>query len=117
MRLTEISYGSAMPVEGYGSGFFRINGQILRGPVLITPWDAGQWGGLSDTAAPLSLVGRIDVLLLGMGADVGHPPPEFRAALEAADIGVEPMASPAACRTYNVLLSEGRRIALAALPV
>jgi len=37
--------------------------------------------------------------------------------LEAAGLGVETMASPAACRTYNVLLSEGRRIALALLPV
>lgn len=117
MRLTEISYGQAQPVDGYGPGFFRIGGHVLRGACLITPWDAGVWGGLEDTATPLSLVGKIDVLLLGMGADVAHPPKAFRAALEGAGIGVEVMSSPAACRTYNVLLGEGRLIAAALLPV
>lgn len=117
MRLTEISYGSARPIEGYGPGFFRIGGHVLRGAALITPWDAGPWGGLEDMAAPLSLEGRIDVLLLGMGAEIAHPPAAFRDALEAAGIGVEVMGSPAACRTYNVLLSDGRRIAAALLPV
>ena len=117
MRLTEISYGTAQPVEGYGPGFFRVGGHVLRGACLITPWDAGPWGGLEDTDTPLALAGRIDVLFLGMGADIAHAPRGFREALEAGGIGVEVMSSPAACRTYNVLLSEGRRIAAALLPV
>lgn len=117
MRLTEVSYGSARAIDGYGPGFFRVGGHVLRGSCLITPWDAGPWGGLTDTAAPLSLTGRIDVLLLGMGAEIAHPPAAFRQALESAGIGVEVMNSPAACRTYNVLLGEGRRIAVALLPV
>lgn len=117
MRLTEISYGTAQPIEGYGPGFFRLGGHVLRGAALITPWDAGPWGGLEDSAAPLALAGRIDVLLLGMGAEIAHPPRAFRQALEEAGIGVEVMNSPAACRTYNILLSEGRRIAAALLPV
>jgi uncharacterized protein len=117
MRLTEISYGTARPIEGYGPGFFRLDGQVLRGACLITPWDAGPWGGFDDTAAPLALLGRIDVLFVGTGADIAHAPKDFRAAMEAAGIGVEVMNSPAACRTYNVLLSEGRRIAVALLPV
>lgn len=117
MRLTEITYSEARPIDSYGPGFFRIGGKVLRGPVLITPWDAGAWGGLEDTAAPLAYAGRIDVLFVGMGAEIAHAPADFRAAIEAADIGVEVMNSPAACRTYNVLLSEGRRIAAALLPV
>jgi uncharacterized protein len=117
MRLTEISYGNAKPIDSYGPGFFRVDGHVLRGPCLITPWDAGLWGGFDDTATPLSLAGRIDVLFLGMGAEIGHAPPAFRAALEEAGIGVEVMSSPAACRTYNVILSEGRRIAVCLLPV
>lgn len=117
MRLTEVSYGSARPIDGYGPGFFRVGGHVLRGACLITPWDAGPWGGLDDTGVPLSLAGRIDVLLLGMGEVIRHPPVAFRDALEAAGIGVEVMASPSACRTYNVLLDEGRRIAAALLPV
>lgn len=117
MRLTEISYGTAQPIEGYGPGFFRVGGHILRGTCLITPWDAGPWGGLEDLDTPLALAGKIDVLFVGMGAAVAHPPKAFRDRLDEAGIGVEVMASPAACRTYNVLLSEGRRIAAALIPV
>ena len=117
MRLTEITYGSAQAIDGYGPGFFRVSGHVLRGACLITPWDAGPWGGLDDLAAPLALAGRIDVLLVGTGSEIAHLPPALRSGLEAAGVGVEVMASPAACRTYNVLLGEGRRIAAALLPV
>jgi len=117
MQLREISYGTARPIDGYGPGFFRIDGQVLRGPVLVTASGAGPWGGLSENAAALALAGRVDVLLVGMG-DASEPlPGAFGAALEAAGIGVEAMATPAACRTYNVLLAEDRRIAAALLPV
>ncbi|MFN5828382.1 MAG: Mth938-like domain-containing protein, partial [Rhodobacterales bacterium] len=75
------------------------------------------WGGLDDTATPLALADRIDVLFVGTGAEIAHLPAGFRRTLEEAGIGVEVMNSPAACRTYNVLLSEGRRIAVALLPV
>jgi uncharacterized protein len=57
------------------------------------------------------------VLFVGTGAEIAHIPPELRVALEDVGIGVEIMSSPAACRTYNVLLSEGRRVAAALLPV
>jgi len=117
MRLTEISYGSAKAIEGYGPGFFRVAGHVLRGACLVTPWDAGPWGGYGDTATPLSLAGRIDVLFVGTGASVAHVPQDFRDAIEAQGIGVEVMTSPTACRTYNVLLGEGRRVAVALLPV
>lgn len=117
MRLTEISYDTAKPIDGYGPGFFRVGGLVLQGACLITPWAAGPWGGVGDIAAPLALAGRIDVLFVGMGREIAHVPADFRAPLEAAGIGVEVMNSPAACRTYNVLLSEGRRIAAALLPV
>ena len=117
MRLTEITFSEAQPIDGYGPGFFRVGVHALQGATLVTPWDAGGWGGLSDTATPLALAGRIDVLLLGLGPQITPVPRAFRDALEAVGIGVEPMSSPAACRTYNVLLGEGRRIAAALLPV
>lgn len=117
MRLTEVTYESAQPIDSYGPGFFRVAGKVIAGPVLITPWDAGPWGGLDDTAAPLALTGKIDVLFVGMGPEIAHVPHAFRQVLEAEGIGVEVMNSPAAARTYNVLLSEGRRIAAALLPV
>lgn len=117
MRLTEVTYGKAKAIEGYGPGFFRVAGHVLKGQCLITPWDAGPWGGYTDTAAPLSLVGKIDVLFVGTGASIAHVPKAFRDALEEHGIGVEAMASATACRTYNVLLGEGRRVAVALIPV
>jgi len=59
----------------------------------------------------------VDVLCIGTGAETAHVPKPFRAGLEEAGIGVEAMNSPAAARTYNVLISEGRRVAVALLPV
>ena len=117
MRLTEITYGQALAIESYGPGFFRVGSHVLRGACLVTPWDAGPWGGVEDYTTPLSLLGRIDVLLVGTGAEIARVPTAFREALEAQGIGVEIMNSPAAARTYNVLLGEGRRVAACLLPV
>ena len=117
MRLNEIQFTDAKPVEGYGPGFFRIGGAVIEGPVLTGPGGTGPWGGYEDVAVLEALAGQVDVLFLGTGAEIGHIPGDLRAALEAAGLGVEVMSSPSAARTYNVLLSEGRRIALAMLPV
>ncbi len=117
MRLTEITYDTAQPIDGYGPGFFRVGGRVMQGAVLVSPWSSQGWGGLGDTAPLLALADRIDVLFVGMGAEIAHVPAGIRRTLEDAGIGVEVMNSPAACRTYNVLLSEGRLVAVALLPV
>ena len=116
MRLNEVNYDTAPPIEGYGPGFFRIGGEVLHGARLLGPDLNAAWDGTSPDAA-LALAGKIDVLLLGLGPEISAPPAAFVEALEAAGIGVEFMATPPACRTYNVLLGEGRRIAAALLPV
>tara|TARA_R110002094_G_scaffold6871_4_gene16110 strand:- start:1158 stop:1511 length:354 start_codon:yes stop_codon:yes gene_type:complete len=117
MRLHEIVFTDAKPVDGYGPGFFRIGGQVIRGPVVAGPKGTQTWGGLEDAEVLLGLAGQIDVLFVGTGADVAHLPDALHQMLTDAGIATEAMSSPAACRTYNVLLSEGRRIALAVLPV
>ncbi|GHF50954.1 Mth938-like domain-containing protein [Seohaeicola zhoushanensis] len=117
MRMSEIDFGAARPVDGYGPGFFRIGGEVLEGAVLTGSFGTSSWGGYDDRAALLALAGQVDVIFVGTGAEVAHLPAALRAALEEAGLGVETMNSPAACRTYNVLVSEGRRVALAALPV
>ncbi|SEW03139.1 Uncharacterized conserved protein, contains Mth938-like domain [Cognatiyoonia koreensis] len=117
MRLTEIQYDGSKPIDGYGPGFFRIGGEKIEGPVTVFPSGVAAWGGYDDTESLVSEADSIDVLFIGTGAEIAHVPADFRALLEEAGIGVEAMASPAACRTYNVLLSEGRRVALALLPV
>ncbi len=115
MRLTEIDFGAAQPIEGYGPGFFRLGGVVHPAPVLFVPGQALAWGGYGDTATLLPLAGQVDVLFIGTGPEVAHLPAGLRDALEAAGLGVEAMASASACRTYNVLLSEGRRVAVALL--
>lgn len=117
MRLNEVTYDDALPVDGYGPGFFRIGGQVREGAVMILPTGVSGWEGYDDTTAFEVAAARIDVLLVGTGAEIAHVPPAFRQRLEAAGVGLEIMASPQACRTYNVLLGEGRRIGLAMLPV
>ena len=117
MRLTEIDFGAAEPIEGYGPGFFRIGGQPRPAPVLIAPGHVVDWGGFEDPGPLLQLAGRIDVLFIGTGAEIAPIPVALRSKLEEAGLGVEIMASPTACRTYNVLLSEGRRVAVALIGV
>jgi len=117
MRLNEINFTNAEPVDGYGPGFFRIGGHVHQGAVLTGATGTQAWGGYADDAPLRDLSEVIDVLLIGTGAELAHIPSELRQTLESAGIGVEIMNSPAACRTYNVLLSEGRRIALALIPV
>ena len=117
MKLTETNFRDVLPVDGYGPGFFRIGGDRHDGGLLLHGKHRAQWGGFDDLSPLTDLAEHIDVLLLGMGAQMAHPPAELRSALETAGIGVEPMPTPSACRSYNVLLGEGRRIALAAIPI
>lgn len=117
MRLNEVSYTDAKPVDGYGPGFFRIGGEVHYGALMTGPQGTQPWAGYDDPDTLLSLKNKIDVLFIGTGAEMAHLPADLRTTLEQAGIGVEAMNSPAACRTYNVLLSEGRRIALAVIPV
>lgn len=117
MQLHEIDFGAARPIEGYGPDFFRLGGATHTAPVLFWPGGAQPWGGYDDAETLLALAGQVDVLFIGTGGAIAHLPPDLRATLEAAGLGVEVMDSPAACRTYNVLLSEQRRVAVALLPV
>ena len=117
MRVTEIHYPGSPPVDGYGPGFFRVGGAVRTGALLLLPAGVRDWGGFEDLAPILEQAAEIDVLLVGMGPEIRPLPAEMRALLEGAGIGVEIMASPPACRTYNVLLGEGRRVAAALIPV
>ena len=117
MPMRESDYGGGVPVDGYGPGFFRVAGQLHRGMVIVTAAGARPWGGLADVA-PLAALGRsVDVLFLGMGAEIARPPAALLAALEDAGLMVEAMSTPSAARSYNLTLSEGRRVACALIPV
>ncbi|QXT39234.1 Mth938-like domain-containing protein [Gymnodinialimonas ceratoperidinii] len=117
MRMNEVEFDDSRPVDGYGPGFFRVGGEKFDGAVLLLPSGPASWGGFEDASTLVAAAGEVDVLLLGTGAEIAHPPAALRRAVEAAGLGLEVMASSAACRTYNVLLAEGRRVGAAMLPV
>jgi len=106
---------------GHGVGYVRIGETDYRENLLVTPeqlvegWATGGFEALaeSDFAALASL--RPEVALFGSGAAMRFPHPRLTRALTEAGIGLEVMDTPAACRTYNILAAEGRRVAAAIL--
>ena len=117
MRLNEVTFNNALPVEGYGAGFFRIGGEPRPAPLVLLPTGVTSWTGLDDAAPLVAAADAVDLFLIGTGPEIAHIPADLRAALEEAGIGVEIMSSAQACRTFNVLLGEGRRVGLAVLSV
>lgn len=117
MELNEIKFTGQPPIDSYGPGFFRIDNEIVDGAVIIDPDGMALWDGLDDLKPLMNLVDRVDVVFIGMGADIAPLPKDIAAKLEEARVPYEVMNSASACRTYNILLSEERRVALAVLPV
>jgi len=119
MELTPLVQSGRQIIERYGPTGFRVSGSVYLGPVLVFPDRTVTWADAAMTQeglAPVIEHGGVEVLLLGLGrrmAPVGAP---LRAALKARRIAIEAMATGAACRTYNVLLAEDRRVAAALLP-
>lgn len=117
MQLTEITYKGQPPIDAYGPGFFRVMEAVQEGPLAILPNGVIAWKGLGDWKTLIAASAEFDVIFVGMGPEIAPLPSAHKKKLEKAGVAYEAMATPAACRTYNVLLSEGRRVAIAALPV
>jgi len=112
-------------VERYGTGRFQISGQSFESSVLVFPervqtWPIMTFAELDEAAfAPvLEAADEIELLLIGCGPRMELVSQAMRAPLRAAGIVIEPMDTGAAARTFNLLLSEDRRVAagLIALP-
>ena len=117
MQLNEIEFGNAIPIDGYGPDFFRVAGTLHKAPIVVTQKGVFSWGGYDEINTLVKLADQIDVLFIGTGDEITHIPKAFRAALDDVGVAVEVMSSPSACRTYNVLLSEDRRVAAALFPI
>jgi uncharacterized protein len=116
---------AAPSIDAYGEGGFRLDGARHEGSILIVRDEARSWSvaGASEltaeSLAPVLEAGRAEVefLLLGMGLKNALPPRAVREAFQRAGIGLEFMDTAAAARMYNVLTSEGRRLACALIAV
>lgn len=100
---------------GYGSDYVNINGQRYDGPSLIvTPdeiiedWRVLDFAQLNEHHFQALLARKPEIALLGTGTTLRFPHPRLSACLTNAGIGLEVMDTGAACRTYNILVSEGR---------
>lgn len=112
-------------IDAYGDGGFRLAGERREGSVLILAdaaqsWDVSSMADLKlSDFQPILDAGASDVefVLLGTGARNALPPREVRDGLRAAGLGLEFMDTPAAAKLYNLLTSEGRRLAAALIAV
>jgi uncharacterized protein len=119
MKFTLDRPGTLHVVRGYAPGQLRIGeleysrSVIVSATTLIDDWRPQHIGELTTADLEPALALKPQVLLLGSGVRQVFPSPELLAQLYAARIGFEVMDTGAACRTYNVLVGEGREVAAA----
>ena len=90
---------------------------IILPDQLIRDWPPQNFNSLSAEHFAVLLELKPEVILFGSGSRLRFPAPALTAALSAQSIGVEVMDTGAACRTYNILMAEGRRVAAALLMI
>jgi len=116
-----LSTASGNVVTGLGPGWVRVGAIEYRESLVLTPdtivtgWAPAGFERLTEADFARLLEGRPDVVLFGSGPTLRFPTPGLTRALIDARIGLEVMDTPAACRTYNILAGEGRRVTAALL--
>jgi uncharacterized protein len=119
MKLHATSTQQYQTVTAYDENSVEINAKSYRRSLLVMPemapvdWPVASFDALS--AEDFAQIDAIDpdVVILGTGERQRFIHPRLIGALTARRVGVETMDNPAACRTYNILMAEGRRVALA----
>jgi len=121
LKLHPAASSALNTVTGYGAGFVAVNGTRFERSVVVLPrrivtdWGATTFEAL-EAAQLAALVGLgADIILLGTGDSIRFPRPEIVRPLVEARIGLEVMDVQAACRTYNILMAEERKVAAALL--
>ncbi|MBK5945447.1 hypothetical protein CCR83_03035 [Rhodobacter veldkampii DSM 11550] len=117
MPIIDTSFGTGLPIDAFGPGYFRVAGAVRPGGLVIGAGAVADWAGYDDLAPVLALAGSVDLVFIGTGADISFAPKALVQRLEGAGLMVEAMATPAAARSYNLLLTENRRVAAALLPM
>src|SRR5262245_592158 len=111
-------------IDAYGGGGFRVDSESIRGSVIVLPervvaWDATDIAGVTlESLQPvIDAAGEVEILLIGTGARFALVPSALRQGLTEKGIAADAMDTGAACRTYNILRAEGRRVAAALIAV
>jgi uncharacterized protein len=106
---------------GHGAGYIAVNGQLYQRPLVVLPeevrtdWTANDFASLKEAHFEYFLALKPEVLLLGTGAKQHFAHPNLYRELIRARISIEFMDTPAACRTYNILVAEDRKVVAAVL--
>jgi uncharacterized protein len=120
VKLHAASPGAANTITGYGEDHVLVNGQRRDSSVIITAdrvlaWEADAFDSLKSEDFERLVDLGVEIVLLGTGPRQRFPHPRLTAPLSVAGIGVEVMDLKAACRTYNILVAEERKVAAALL--
>lgn len=124
LDITPIVLQGCHIIQSYGDGKFRISEKQYDHSVLLLPDQIIPWApndvnnlNLNDFEEVLNVEPLVELLLLGCGKTTCFVPSELREELNEKGVALEPMDTGAACRTYNVLLGEDRRVAAALILV
>ncbi|WP_207891853.1 Mth938-like domain-containing protein [Thiogranum longum] len=121
MHFVQEDFSSDLLIRGYDDGEIRVGGQSYNRSIILThqriidDWRPQNKGELEAGDFELIRTLDVEIMLLGTGSVLSFPSPALTAPLLEAGIGVEVMDTAAACRTFNVLLAEGRPVAAALL--
>ena len=120
MKLHASARSALNTFTAYGEGYVSVNSQrhetnLIVLPEQLLPWSATAFDALTATDFDVFLGLKLEILLLGTGPKQRFPQARLTQALTARRIGVEAMDLQAACRTYNILMAEERRVAAALL--
>ena len=124
MDITPTIPNSAVQLNGYGGGGFKINNEQMQGSRIFTNARHEEWpiAHVHDIAPDSfhtleSDWPEIDIMIIGTGNRMATLPAAIMHYLRSKNTAVEVMDSGAACRTFNILQSEGRRVAAAIIAV
>lgn len=120
MKLHVSGPGQRNAITGYGEGYVLVNGQRHESSLIVTPdqvlpWDVSEFTKITAQDFDKLKALQPEILLLGTGPKQRFPHPRLTAPLAEAGIGVEVMDLKAACRTFNILVAEERKVAAALL--
>ena len=117
MKLHALAPSSSNAFTGYGDGYVEVNAVRFEHSILVVPdrpvieWPVANFEELAVESFAAVAAVEPEVVIFGSGARLRFPHPRLTAPLISRGIGVETMDVHAACRTYNILMAEGRKVA------